>query len=285
MSSTDRPHSQRRTAFVLGGGGRWGAVQVGMLRALVEREISADQVLGTSIGAVNGACFAHQPTLAGVYKLDDFWALMQKSKALRSGITDTVRRFTRQPNAVLDPEPFQRFIGEQLPTQSFSDLTVPFSCVAACIEHSSEQWFTEGPLMPALMASSALPGVFPPYEIDGLHYYDGGLVNSIPLNRAIREGATRIFVLQVGRIEDPLVPPRHLLDTALVSLEISRRHSFATALKHLPDDIEVHILPTGGAIKTNDWRQLKVTDLSETRELTQRAYKASRDYLESKEIA
>ncbi len=284
MNSSTQPVAQQMTAFVLGGGGRWGAVQVGMLRALVEREIFPDRLLGTSIGAVNGACFANQPTLAGVYKLDDFWALMQKNKVMKSGVTDAVRRFTRQPNALFDAAPFEAFVAEHLPAHTFDELEVPFSCVAACIETSSERWFTDGSLTPALMASSALPGVFPPYEIDELHYYDGGLVNSIPLNRAIEQGATRVFVLQVGRIEDSLSPPRNLLDTALVALEISRRNSFATALDNLPEDIEVHILPSGGAIKANDWRQLRVTDLSETRNFTHRAYKASQEYLEAKGV-
>ena len=96
-----------------------------------------------------------------------------------------------------------------------------------------------------MLASCALPGVLPPVEVGGRHYIDGGVVNSIPLSRAIELGATEIYVLHVGHIDDPLSPPRHPWDVAMVSFEIARRHRFHRELEILDDGVNVTVLPTG----------------------------------------
>ena len=85
------------------------------------------------------------------------------------------------------------------------------------------------------MASAAVPGLLPPAEVDGEHFLDGGIVNSIPLGRAIALGADRVFVLQVGRIDRPLKPPQRPWEVARVSFEIARRHRFARELAEVPD--------------------------------------------------
>ncbi|MCP4227159.1 MAG: patatin-like phospholipase family protein, partial [Actinomycetia bacterium] len=118
-------------------------------------------------------------------------------------------------------------------------------CVAACIETSAEHWFTKGSVRDAILASSALPGVLPPIEVDGRHYIDGGVVNSIPVSRAIELGAEEIYVLHVGHIDDPLKVPRHPWDVAMVSFEIARRHRFHRELEILREGVTVHVLPTG----------------------------------------
>ena len=93
------------------------------------------------------------------------------------------------------------------PAADFADLKLPFHCVAASIETASARWFSSGPVVPAVLASCAVPGLLPPVEIDGEHYFDGGLVDSIPVGRAVALGASTVYVLQVGRIESPLAVP------------------------------------------------------------------------------
>jgi NTE family protein len=124
-----------------------------------------------------------------------------------------------------------------------------------------------------------VPGLFPPVEIDGEHFYDGGLVNSVPLDRAIQLGAEVIYVLQVGRIEAPLRPPERLHESALIAFEIARRHMFARALKAMPDDIELHLLPSGNPVAFDDRRQIKWKDTSNMVELVDGAYDATQKYL------
>ena len=79
-------------------------------------------------------------------------------------------------------------------------------------------------------------------EIDGRHHLDGGLVHSIPVGRALELGATRVFVLQVGRVEQPLTPPRRPWEVGVVAFEISRRHRYVHEMESIPDGVEVHVL-------------------------------------------
>ncbi len=269
-----------RTVFVLGGGGRWGAVEVGMLQALNEAEVHPDLVLGTSIGAFNGSVIADQPGEAGVKNLVDLWQTMSEAGVFRGGLIDRIVNVATLQPAIHKTEELQLVLEHvHGPAKRIEDLEIPFQCVAASIEKSGEHWFTEGPLLPAILASAAVPGLFPPVEIEGEHFYDGGLVNSVPLDRAIQLGAEVIYVLQVGRIEAPLRPPERLHESALIAFEIARRHMFARALKAMPDDIELHLLPSGNPVAFDDRRQIKWKDTSNMAELVDGAYEATQKYL------
>jgi NTE family protein len=118
--------------------------------------------------------------------------------------------------------------------------------------------------------------------IDGRHYLDGGLVNSIPLGRAIHLGAERVFVLQVGRIDQPLRAPERPWEVGMVAFEIARRHRYARDLADAPAEVEVHVLPTGegGAPPWNSRAALRYSSaLGESDARIDAAYRASADYL------
>jgi NTE family protein len=163
----------------------------------------------------------------------------------------------------------------------FEELELPFQCVAANIERAAARWFDSGPLIAALLASTAVPGLLPAVEVDGEHHLDGGLVDSIPVGRAIELGAQQVFVLQVGRIEQPLTPPRRPWEVGLVAFEIARRHRFVEAMERVPTDVDVHVLPTGAgeAMRFTDPSQFRYRDVSKVGERIADAYEASRDYL------
>ncbi|MCB0979681.1 MAG: patatin-like phospholipase family protein [Ilumatobacteraceae bacterium] len=269
-----------QVAFVLGGGGKWGAVEVGMLRALVERGIRPDVVLGCSIGAINGAWFAADPTAAGVDAMQAFWQHQASSVIADAGWMDRVRSVVGRKPSLFESASLRDALAVALPAGSFEALTVPFQCVAACIDDASETWFTEGPLVEALVASSAIPGLLPPAEVAGRHYYDGGLVNSIPLDRAVALGCTEVYVLQVGRVEQSLPVPRRLHQAPLVAFEIARRHRFATFLAGLPDDVVVHVLPSGHTLAMDDRRQLAWRKMDDAAAMMAGAHEASRAYLD-----
>ena len=166
-----------------------------------------------------------------------------------------------------------------LPGASFSDLELPFQCVAASIEGATARWFSSGPVVPAVMASCAVPGLLPPVEIDGTHYFDGGLVDSIPVGRAVALGASVVYVLQVGRIESPLAVPRRPWEVGLVAFEIARRHRFHEEMSSLPDRVRVHVLPTGGDRLPPGRAQFRYRDRSKVGLSIERAYAASASYL------
>jgi NTE family protein len=270
------------TAFVLGGGGVLGAVEVGMLRALLERDVVPDLVLGTSIGAFNGALLASQPELGVVDRLTELWR--SAGSAREAGYGDrplrTVRRAVQSGTHLWSAEPLRQRLEEQLGDVTFDELPVDFQVCAASIERAAEHWFTSGRVVDAVVASAAVPGLLPPARIGDEHYLDGGIVNSVPLGRAVGLGAKRVFVLQVGRLDRPLKPPRRPWEVARVSFEIARRHRFVRELSELPDDVECHVLPARGT-STRDDSILGSRDFSGIQRRIDATYDASVAYLDS----
>lgn len=252
-----------------------------MLRALLERDIVPDVVIGTSIGAINGVAVAAEPSLAVIGPLEDLWLKTSSSNVFGASMFARARTFTRTRTHLHDIEPLREVLRRHLPVARIEDLRVRFQCVAACIETASEHWFTEGSIEDAVLASSAVPGLLPAVEVNGMHFYDGGLVNSIPVDRAVALGATNIYVLQVGRVEQPLTAPRGPLEVALVAFEIARRHRFARGMESLPDGCVAHVLPSGAALEFNDLSQLRYTNTGRVPERIERAYEATGAYLDS----
>lgn len=270
-----------RVGFVLGGGGVLGAVEVGMLRALLEAGVVPDLVVGTSIGAFNGAAVAARPTVEVADRLTEAWSAPEARDVYGDSMARQLRRFATRTH-LHSPAPLRRLLERELGADTtFEDLPVPFHCCAASIERAAEQWFSSGPLVTAVLASSAVPGLLPPVEIDGEHYIDGGIVNSIPVGRAVELGATTVYVLQVGRIERPLKPPRKPWEVAQVAFEVARRHRFARELSEAPDGVSVHVLPTGGGTGKDD-SPLSYRNMAATRRRIDRAYEASRAYLDAR---
>ena len=258
-------------------------MEVGMLRALDLAGVTPDLILGTSIGAFNGSVIADRPGAEGVASLTRLWAEIASTGILQGRRMDRLRNVAALRPALHETSELRALL-ERVHSAGrlIEDLNLPFQCVAASIERAAEHWFTKGPLIEALLASSAVPALFPPVEIGGEHFYDGGLVNSVPLARAVDLGAERIYVLQVGRIESQLRPPKRLHEAALISFEIARRHRFTTAVETLPGGIELHLLPSGNPVAFDDTRQLRWRDVGSTNQLIDGAYAASLAYLEEK---
>lgn len=268
-------------AFVLGGGGIHGAAEVGMMRALAERGILPQLVLGTSIGALNGAVLAADPDLA-VDRLCALWTNVAANNPFEASLLEQASTFARTRTHLHGNHRLRRLLLTHLPARSFEELQLPFACVAASIERAGARWFDRGPLIDALLASTAVPGLLPPVEIDGEHHLDGGLVDSIPVGRAIELGARVVYVLQVGRIEQPLTAPTKPWEVGLIAFEISRRHRFVGAMERVPDDVEVHVLPTGAPMHYADASQVRYRDLSRVGERIESAYRASAEYLDDR---
>jgi NTE family protein len=275
------------TAFVLGGGGVLGAHEVGMLAALAEAGIRPDLVIGTSIGAINGVFVAADPDGAA-QRLAEVWRSDVVRHAFRGNVFARINTLARSGTHLHGNAPLARLLEEHLPVATFEELTIPFQCVAANVERASAHWFTSGLLAPAILASAAVPGLLPPVVIDGEHYFDGGLVHSIPVGRAVALGARTIYVLQVGRIERPLAAPRWPWEVGLVAFEIARRHRFVEEMATLPPDVTAHVLPatrpgrpsgSGHTATRVDLSQLRYRDTSRIDRHIARAHAATAAYL------
>ena len=266
-------------AFVLGGGGVLGAHEVGMLQALAEAGVRPDLVLGTSVGALNGVFVAaHRDPGAAVPELAAVWRDGVAAEAFGGSLFGRVRTLARSGTHLHSNEPLRQLL-ETLPVDRIEELAVPFQCVAASIERAAAHWFADGPIVPAVLASAAVPGLLPPVRVGDEHFFDGGLVHSIPVGRAVALGASTIYVLHVGRIERPLTVPRRPWEVGLVAFEIARRHRFHEEMATLPADVRVHVLPAGTDRRPPDLSQLRYRDQTRVAASIENAYTASARYL------
>ncbi len=267
-------------AFVLGGGGVRGATEVGMLRALLDAGIVPELVVGTSIGAINGAAVAQDPTLAVVERLEHAWASPTASEIYGSSVYSQMLRLARHRTHLNDPAPLRELVESVIGAGTvFSDLQVPLAVCAASIERASEHWFDSGSVVDAVLASASVPAALPPMRIGDEPFVDGGVVNSIPLGEAVARGATTIYVLQVGRIEEPLTAPTKPSDVARIAFEISRRHRFQRERAQVPKDVQLHVLPYGGP-QEGDHRIGAFRSLERTHARMEAARAATAAYLE-----
>jgi NTE family protein len=267
-------------AFVLGGGGMLGANEVGMLRALCEYGVAPDLVLGTSVGALTGAVVAAGFSADAVTHLANLWTSIDDDAVFSGSMLTQVRTLMKSRTHLHPNEHLRELVATHLPVDTFEELAVPFQCVAASIERSGAHWFSSGPLVDAVLASSAVPALLPPVRIGDEHFYDGGLVHSIPVGRAVSLGARTVYVLQVGRVEEPLSVPQTPLQVGLVTFEIARRHRFVEEMAHLPDDVTVHVLPTGESQSVGDLTaQLRYRDVAGVASRIDEAYESAAKYL------
>jgi NTE family protein len=271
-----QPTGAVTTAFVLGGGGILGSAEVGMLEALLERDVTPDLIVASSVGALNGVLVAANPKQEAVATLRETWERLQRRDVFSSTVLGQVGNLVRYGTHLHSNASLRRLLSETIGEVRIEDLPVRFQCVAACIEDAAAQWFDQGPVADAVLASCAVPGLLPPVKIGDRHYMDGGLVASVPVGRAAALGGQRIFVLHVGRIEEKLTPPVRPWEVAAVAFEIARRRQFAEDMARLPPGVEVHILPAGGVPRPFT---LRYRSTSSVRQRMETAYSASAEYL------
>ena len=247
------------TALVLAGGGTRGATQVGMLQVLAEQGIVPDRIYGTSVGAVNGAAFAGEPTPAGVEHLTEIW------RGLRGEDVYPQRRvhgpwiFLQQRESVHPNTGLREIIERGIAFQRLEDAVIPFEVVATSLADGREQWLTSGPAVEAILASAAIPAIFPPVEIGGIQLIDGGVVNNVPISRAIEGGATRIFVLLCGPLTYTSPISRRPIEAMLNALFIAVHARFSHEMARLPPGVEV-IVFSGGGESSRDYTDFSDTD-------------------------
>lgn len=187
----------RPVAYVLGGGGSWGALQVGMLQALARSDLSPDLIVGTSVGSLNGAVIAWDPT-AGAGLLGKRWPSVTRADVLPGSWIRSLRTLQETKAWIHDSQPLAEFLMALLPARTFEDLRVPFVAVATDFTTGTLVELDCGDLPSALVASSAIPGIFPWVQRDGRRLVDGGLVATVPISVAIRRGARSLVVLDCG---------------------------------------------------------------------------------------
>lgn len=241
------------TAFVLAGGGSRGAVQVGMLTELVERGIRADRVYGASVGAINGAAYCGDPTPQGMERLAKIWCGLNGAEIFPTGRVHGPWRFLQQRPSVHRDTGLRQIVETGLSFERLEDAEIPLEVVATSLTDGRECWLTHGSAVEAIMASTAIPALLPPVSIGHDLMIDGGVVNNVPIGRAISGGATRLFVLLCGPMHYRPTVPRRPAEAVLTAFYIAVHARFSRELATLPEGIEV-IVFSGGGDPVTDYR-------------------------------
>jgi NTE family protein len=238
-----KPAAGPRTAFVLSGGGNLAVSQVGMLRALVERDIVPDVIVGTSAGALNGAVLATDPTVDGVERLTDVWCSLRTGEVFPGGKLSRAWNVLSRDDHLFSNEGLQAIIERAAPAETFDQTEVPLRVIATDLESGEEVVFAAGAVAPTLLASAALPGIYPPVEHDGRVLIDGAVTNSVPMSHVLIDGIDRIYVMNVAGGGSGDRPIRSPLDVAVRAFNISRNQRFDLEMRNAPPGTDVIVLP------------------------------------------
>jgi NTE family protein len=263
----------QRTAFVLAGGGSLGAVQVGMLKALVRLSVVPDFVVGASVGAINGTYFAMEPNEQGVARLERVWLRLRRATIFPfSAASGLLAVFGRRDHLVTSAL-LRALIESELPRQKLEDAQIPCYVIATDVLTGGEIALASGPAVTALLASAAIPAVFPVVSIDGRHLIDGGVANNTPISTAVDLGATRVIVLPTGMSCGLTGPPRGAVALALHALNLLIMRQLLKDIERFAGHAELVVLPPLCPLTTNTY------DFSHTGELIHRAEAATRLWL------
>jgi NTE family protein len=238
-SEDDEDAPRSMTALVLAGGGTRGALQIGMLQVLAEHGFVPDRIYGVSVGAINGVAFAGDPTREGVQRMTDIWLGLSRDSVYPQGRLHGPWQYVRQRDSVYPNAGLRKIIDEGIQFERLEDAPIPVEVVAASLTDGRERWFTHGSVVEPVLASAAVPAIFPPVEIEEEQYIDGGVLDNVPIQRAIDAGATRIVVLLCSPLTYTPTTPKRPAEALFNAFMISMHARFPRELAMLPPGVEV----------------------------------------------
>jgi len=262
----------RSTAFVFAGGGSLGAVQVGMLHALIESGLRPDFVVGASAGAINAAYFAANPTADGVAALGRLWCGLTRRQIMPMRVRDLFRLAVRRAY-VVDPTALRRLLERHLPYQLLEQATIPMHIVATDMVLGVEHVLSRGSVVEAVMARAAIPGVVPPVRIDGRDLIDGGVANNTPISSALALGATRIVVLPTGFSCALRRVPDSAIGRAMHALSLLVSRQLVSDIERFGDRAVLHVVPPLCPVESSPY------DYSASASLIGRAQETTRQWI------
>lgn len=267
-----------KTALVLAGGGSIGAVQAGMLRALVAHGVVPDLVVGSSVGAVNGAYFAGLPNAQGVAQLEAIWRGLRR----RDIFPLTWRSFMgllAKRNFLIDPGGLRRVIEERLPYREFEHAAIPLHVVATDLIAGGSVRFSSGSVVDAVLASCAIPAAFPPVRIGERYLIDGAVATNTPISVAVELGVKRVLVLPSGYACALQAPPPDAVGCALHALTLLIAHQLVMETERCSEQVEIITVPPLCPLSVSPY------DFSHAGELIERAADQTRRWLDKGGLA
>lgn len=232
-----------KTAFVFAGGGSLGAIQVGMLRELVAWGVTPDIVIGASAGAINGAYFACNPGVAGAGRLETLWRGIRRADIMPWSWRGVWSMFGGNRGHLVEAAGLRRLLAQQFGPRRLEAAELQLHVVATDMHSGDEVLLSSGSIVDAVLASAAIPGVFPPVQFEGRTLIDGGVANNTPVSTAIGLGATRVIVLPAGFTCAERRPPRGALEHAFNALSLLVARQLVSDLQHFGDRAQISVVP------------------------------------------
>ena len=231
------------TAVVLSGGGSLGAVQAGMLLALGDAHVAADLYVGSSVGALNAAYIAGHPGTSGAGQLAQIWTTLDREDVFPTDAARVLRAMIGRTSGLADPRPLQQLVRRHLGYERLEDAARRVVVVATDVLTGTEVALSEGPAVDAVMASAALPAVFPPVNIGPRLLMDGGVVNNTPISVARQLGADTIYVLPTGYACALEEPPRSALGMGIHAVTLAIQQRLVADVAALQGSMDLRVAP------------------------------------------
>ena len=250
-----------------------------MLKALTAHGVQADFVVGSSVGALNAAFFAGEPTSEGALGLEKIWRGVRRRDVFPIGPFGGFLGFFGRRDHLLDPTPLRRLIERNIPYRQLEEARIPCHVVATDLLGGADVRFVSGPVVEIILASAAIPAVFPPVRIGGRYLIDGGVVNNSPISVAVEEGATRVIVLPTGFSCSVEKPPRGALALALHAWNLLIARQLVLDAQRFASAVELIVIPPLCPLTVSSY------DFSRTGELIDRAAKQTERWLEKEGLA
>lgn len=230
-------------AVVLSGGGSLGAVQAGMLLALSDAQITPDVYVGSSVGALNAAYIAGHPDAAGARRLAEIWTMLRREDVFPTDVARVLRAMIGRTRGLADPRPLRGLVQRNLNYERLEDAARQVVVVATDVLTGQEVALGEGPAVDAVMASAALPSVFPPVSVGSRLLMDGGIVNNTPISVARQLGADTIYVLPTGYACALESPPRSALGMGIHAVTLAIQQRLIAEVTALQGSIDLRVAP------------------------------------------
>ncbi len=272
MARDDQPP----VAFVLSGGASLGAIQVGMLRALYERGVVPDVIVGTSAGALNGAFIASRPqTVATSEALGDVWRGLRRGQVFPLNPVTGLLGFIGSRDHLVPASGLRRLLARHVLGETFDDLAIPLHVVAADVVSGEEVRLSQGSLLDAIQASAAFPGVLAPVSWEGRLLMDGGVANNAPISDAIELGAHRIYVLPTGHACALDKPPASALAMSLHAISLLTHRRLIADIDRHRDRAQLIVLPPPCPLR------ILPIDFAHADELIEQSLRDAREFFDS----
>jgi NTE family protein len=242
-------------ALCLSGGGARGAAQAGVVIELIRAGLRPDVIIGTSIGAWNGAWLASHPTVEGAEALAQWWAEPEVRNIFKGMWLGYAGAIAWRRSAALSAERVEGLLDRGFGGMRFEDLGIPLTVGATDLLTADLVYFHRGPVAPAVRASSAIPTVLPPVPLRDRLLVDGGVIDNFGVHEAVRRGARSIVLIDASTsaVEEPPVGLGEIIDRmTLVSQVHQRRRSLAAAAGA---GIPLHLIEVGGLGASLDFQR------------------------------